>query len=617
MLNRLRLQVVVALVGFLAIAFTLFYFTTSVTRINVPVRGGTYVEGVVPDGYRDGFAPPLVLNPILAPAGVSQDISALLFRGLTRTNAKGEVVPDIAYQWDYYDNNKVMEFHLRHDARWQDGEQVTARDVVFTATVLKDPMFGQINPSGQGIADVFRNIEVEALGDYTVRFTLPGAWTAFLNYTGFGLLPEHILGRTEVKDMVQASFNTRPIGNGDFRLLVPDTLANGIVQPAITAAGVALVATDSDSTSSAPNLDKIWFRFFPTSRAALTALQQGEIDGVGYVPPDEVASVGKLTVEQPTLTPFVSPSVIASAAASPTLSQTLAATAAPAQTAQVGINRIVTFTVPQDGYDTLFFNLRGGTNATFGTKEVRQAIAQAIDRPQLIGACLFGQAKPTYTPILPISWAYDSAIGSTMSNVAAANATLDKAGWQVQDGVRVNVSGQTLGFGLVTDSLASHPCIANAIATQLRRIGVVVTPRIVTAQELSKNVLPDRNYDALLAKPRGVFNDPDVYQVWHSSQADKGANYAGWKSDRADRLIEAARQDGNQDDRRKLYVQWQQLFMDEMPSVPLYYTTYTYALSSRIGGVEPGNLRFMNQPADRFKDIVQRYVLTRIQYGGN
>ncbi|MBC7224465.1 MAG: peptide ABC transporter substrate-binding protein, partial [Anaerolineae bacterium] len=106
-----RWQLAIALLGTVLIAAVLGYAALSLTTEVVPEEGGTFTEGVIGN--------PQAINPILC--GYNQvdcDLSALLFRGLTRLNERGEVVPDLAEGWEVSDDGLEYTFHLREGIRW-------------------------------------------------------------------------------------------------------------------------------------------------------------------------------------------------------------------------------------------------------------------------------------------------------------------------------------------------------------------------------------------------------------------------------------------------------------------------------------------------------------------
>src|SRR5690606_18910950 len=87
-----------------------------------------------------------------------------------------------------------------------------------------------------------------------------------------------------------------------------------------------------------------------------------------------------------------------------------------------------------------------------------------------------------------------------------------------------------------------------------------------------------------------------------------GQNYSGWENDEADLLMEQARALTDEKERRALYVQFQDIFAEEMPSLLLYYPVYTYGVSTRVHNVQIGAL---SQPSGRFSTFADWYSLTR------
>lgn len=547
------MQVFVAGVGFLAIAAALAYFLLAVPRHSEPARGGTYVEGLVV-----GSSPELVPNPLLQINELSQDVSALVFSGLTRNEADGTVKDDIAESHADFDGGKTWEFYLRKDVSWHDGFPLTARDVTFTVSILKNPDFANFSSSARALYDIWKDIEVDRLGDYTVRFRLTkGTWTPFLNYTSFGILPQHKLGNIRVADLRKAEFNQNPIGSGPYRLL-----ANGIARD-----GVSLNVSPLYYAKQQPYIERIWLRYYPSARAAMSALETNQVDGISQVPPEDRDKIS-------------------------------------------ANKKIEEISAPYAANTFLFLNL--DRNDRFGQKEVRQAMAYALNRQALVEQQFAGQATVSNTPMLPFSWAYKQGVKSYEYNPSKARDLLELAGWKLnQENVRTK-DGRTLVFTLLVDTVDDQP-IAEQIASDLREVGIVADLRVtVSIQELLDNV-DKRRYDALLLTPKGTVNDPDVFQVWSSAAS---FNYSGWKNDAADKLIQEARQILQQDERKKRYDQWQDIWTDELPAIPLYYRSYSYAVNStKVQGILPGSLKVVNEFSDRFKDISSRYVLTDTKFG--
>ena len=79
--------------------------------------------------------------------------------------------------------------------------------------------------------------------------------------------------------------------------------------------------------------------------------------------------------------------------------------------------------------------------------------------------------------------------------------------------------------------------------------------------------------------------DPDPYQIWHSSQADKGSNYVGFLNPEADKLIEDARVTFDTAERIRLYHRFQEILMDEQPYLFMLAPKALLAADKRIQGI--------------------------------
>ena len=79
------------------------------------------------------------INPAMDEHG---EINILIFNGLTAHDGDNQVVPGLAESWEFDDATNTYTFHMAEDAKWQDGEPVTADDVKFTIEAIMDPENG-------------------------------------------------------------------------------------------------------------------------------------------------------------------------------------------------------------------------------------------------------------------------------------------------------------------------------------------------------------------------------------------------------------------------------------------------------------------------------------------
>lgn len=92
---------------------------------------------------RRGNGPePDSLDPQLARTDSAGNILRDLYEGLTTLDAKGEPAPGIAERWDVSADGLTYTFHLRADAKWSNGEPVTAADFVAAWRRLVAPATG-------------------------------------------------------------------------------------------------------------------------------------------------------------------------------------------------------------------------------------------------------------------------------------------------------------------------------------------------------------------------------------------------------------------------------------------------------------------------------------------
>ena len=527
--------IVAAIVGALIVAVargTLQAPEAITSRIGTPtgnVPGGVYREAAV--------GTPTMLNPLLATTRVDRDISALLFSGLTRADASGKIVPDLAASWKVEDDGRRYTFTLREGVTWHDGQPFGARDVLFTIRLLQDAAF----PGDRALADFWRTVSVETPDERTVICTLPRPYAPFLAYTNVGILPAGKLAAVKAGDLPNDPFNLQPIGTGPFAFERLDT----------TKIEVSLKRFDRYYGTRA-RLQGVRFRSYTSTATAIGAVAQGEVDGIGYIPPTALDSAGGLAGVANVYGPSVA------------------------------------------GYTALFFNLK---SPQFAAREVRQALALATNREVVVRDGLKGWGTAGASPILPNSWAY--AEQGWPNDPERAKALLDGAGWKLNAaGVREK-GGQQLTFTLLTDNDPLRVGVAQALAQQFAAIGVKATVAPKSAEELAQ-LLATRRYEAAISGYEGLAVDPDPYPGWHSSQAETGYNFANWANPQADKDLEDARLTVDEAKRKEAYADFQQIFATEVPSLILYYPQYHFAVTKKMVGP---NADPLNVPSDRFRAI--------------
>jgi peptide/nickel transport system substrate-binding protein len=167
--------------------------------------------------------------------------------------------------------------------------------------------------------------------------------------------------------------------------------------------------------------------------------------------------------------------------------------------------------------------------------------------------------------------------------------------------------GQPISFTLYTNSDPLHVALANAIATQWLEVGVKAT--VVPVQVgLVSNYLVPRTYQAALVDVQ-LPSDPDPYPFWHETQAAApGQNYSQFKDRDVSEVLEQARRAPDLTSRIDLYHKFQELFLDRVPGILIYYPVYTYGVSEKVADVQLGPIAYAS---DRFRTLSDWYVITR------
>jgi len=554
LMKKLRWQLLIVILALAAIALILLGQQPGVLPPDVratpqPVAGGSYIEGLIGSPSR--------LNPLLDFYNQpDRDVDRLLYSSLIRFDERGIPSADLAESWGITQDGKTYNFSLRQNARWHDGEPVTSLDVVFTIDLMRDPAL----PVPEDLRSLWDEIEVEVVNDYLVQFRLPEPFAPFLDYLTFGIVPEHLLGSLTSEEIVDASFNLRPVGSGPYRFIRFIVENEEIV-------GVELTAFEEYYFPRA-FIDQLNFRYYADSRTALDAFITGEVDGISQITPDVLTDA----------------------------------------LIETGLS-IFTSRLPQ--LTLVFLNLDSPQKPFFQDSEVRHALMHALNRQRFVDQELKGQAIIANGPIFPGTWAYLDANEIPNYDVGAGIDLLKDIGYTIPaEGGSVRAKeGVFLRFILIHPDDEAHTRMAEWVRDSWVQIGVDVELEALPYEELV-NHLSTRDYDAALVDLNlARFPDPDPYPFWHQAQITGGQNYAQWNDRVASEYLEQARITLGIEERARLYRNFQVRFARELPALPLFYPVYTYAVSTNMQGVRVGPLF---DPSDRLNHLAEWFLQSQI-----
>jgi peptide/nickel transport system substrate-binding protein len=535
-----------ALTGLFALAGCQASLPSLPTAKVVPAPGGTVVEALY-----GGFPGPL--NPLFELEDNARDIDSLIYEGLTTVQADQSVAPLLAQGWTVGSDRLSYLFDLRRGVTWADGQPFTADDVMFTFGVLQDPDYQQQT------MQFWKEIRVERLGDYQVRFTLKAPSASFPLALRQGILPRHVFADVPVKAIAaEPHSGGRALGTGPFRV-------GSLSKDRRT------ITLDRNPHFSRPRpyLEHVAFRTYPTLGDAVDAVSRGEADSVGALQPPQIGALSKrqdLTVRQ-----------------------------------------LRTFS-----FSAVLFNITPELSVYFNPPAVRQALSQAIDRRKIVSTVLEGRADPAPGPIPPTDWAYSAQAAERFPyDPQAAARTLQEAGWGInaQTGLR-NREGRDFSVSLVTADAYPYRQVAEAVSEQLRQLGIEVKVEPVPASVLVGRYVVGHQYQlALVAFDNGP--DPDQYTLWHSGAPRDTLNFASPLVPRQaliDKDLDDGRAATDRKSRMAAYDDFQQLIAEAAPAIFLYEPHYEYVVSKRVRGLRTNPVI---APVDRFQYAADWYVASK------
>ncbi|HEY5268063.1 MAG TPA: ABC transporter substrate-binding protein [Candidatus Saccharimonadales bacterium] len=472
-------------------------------------------------------------NPLFATGDVNSTISNLLFPGLLKFNQKNQLVGNLAKSWSVDSLGENYTVTLKPNLLWQDGQPLTASDVVFTYQMIE-------NPDVQ--STLFNNwygIKVTEVNSSTVKFTIASPLSSFPNELTNGIIPMHIFASIPTNQLESSPADyTNPIGSGAFKLAS---------------------LTSSQNSSNGDTQEQI--DLVPNNYYYLGSPKLNAFNLIAYSNQADMLSAFK----NQNIQAMIGLDNISSSLAKD--------------------SSVYTYHIPITAETMVFY--RNDSNILSDSK-VRKAISEAIDTNQAIDQLSY-PALPIKGPLLPTMVGYSSAYNQVTDNVKDANQVLDSLGWKAAlNGYRYKGT-QQLELSLYTQNTPDYLNVAQSLISQWKKIGVKV--QLVKLSSLDvKSVIAYKTYDMLLYSI-AVGVDPDVFAYWDSAQAQAnsvpGLNLSLYKSTTADDSLTAGRTRLDPALRAIKYVPFLQSWQTDYPALALYQPNYLFVTRPKISGFNP------------------------------
>ncbi|MDI6777379.1 MAG: peptide-binding protein [Syntrophales bacterium] len=467
--------------------------------------------------------------PILASDSASHDIAAMVFNGLVKYDKDLNVVGDLAESWNISHNGLVITFHLRKNVKWHDGHPFTADDVLYTYQVTIDPK----TPTPYA-GDFLKVKKAEVLDSYTFRVTYDKPFAPALMSWGAAILPKHLLAGG---DITTSPLTRHPIGTGPY-----------IFKEWIPGQKIVL-ASNPDYFEGRPYIDGYITRIIPDMATMFLELRANGIDRMGLTPLQYMRQTENNLFRK-----------------------------------NFNKYRYLSFS-----YTYLGYNIK---NPLFADKRVRQAIASAINKEEIIQGVLLGLGKVATGPFKPGTWPYNPNVKTYPYSPRKAKELLAEAGWKDTDGDGIlDKNGKPFIFEIITNqgNDVRQKC-AEIIQKRLAEIGIKVKIRVLEWAAFINDFINKRRFAATILGWT-IPLDPDLYDVWHSSKTrPEELNFISYKNREVDDLLERGRDTFDQKERKKCYDRIQDILAEEQPYTFLYVPDALPIIHARFRGIKPAPL---------------------------
>lgn len=415
-----------------------------------------------------------------------------MYDSLVAIDTNLKIIPSLAESWETPDP-KTYIFHLRKGVKFHDGTDFNADAVKFNL----DRYLHEKKSARVGEISFVQTTDV--VDPYTVKVSLKAPFAPFLanlvDRAGMMLSPKAVQGGG-------ADFSRKPVGAGTGAFKFVEWVNNDH----LTLERNPNYWKKDASGNQLPFLDKVIFRPITDSTVMLANLKTGDVDASYYVPPKDVAGLKSS-------------------------------------------QDIVLRSVPGLSFDAFEFNT---VKEPFNKKELRQAVAEALDRAQISKTVYFGTEQVGYGPIPPSSWAFDPTL-------TPYTGSPDKAKQYLKAG------GQPNGFTFEYKLGGGNPVslqLLQLVKDQLAKAGITLN---ITQLEAAKIQADARagNFQATGYGWSGRI-DPDgnIYNQLHTGGGLADTKYS---NPQVDDLLDKTRAASDQAQRKTLFQQAQKLIVEDAP----------------------------------------------------
>ncbi|RJO58952.1 ABC transporter substrate-binding protein [Candidatus Parcubacteria bacterium] len=491
---------------------------------------------------------PRFINPILASSEVDTNLTSLFFSGLVRLTPEGKYENDLAEKIEASADSKTFTAWLKPSLSWHDGQSLTSEDVRFTFETIQNPNVGSPQYAK------FRDVKIEIPDDKRIIFKLEKADANFIMNLGLGIAPAHIWAEIPAAAMSATEFNLKPVGSGPFMFKEIRKMEKSGDVRGLTLERFAQAATPA-------LLKTLKIRFATDVQAELDLIASGQADGLRLVANDFFSKAVKLRGAKANYQPL--PQIVA-----------------------------------------IFFNFK---NKLLAEKNIRLALSAAIDTEEIVKK-IRPDARFINGPVLDGMPGGESISSGRKTELETATKLLTDAGWK-KDAEFFTKGTAELSLVLTVPDIKEYTDVASLVAEAWQKLGVKVEIRKIDPGALAKDVIKNRNFEALLYADR-YDNTLSLFPFWHSTQSfDPGLNLTSYYNKDLDQaLTDTQKPNLTPEAKAELNQKIQNLIQKDLPAVFLYQPSALIVNTVNLRSTSPGTLLTAN---NYFLDATNWYTKTK------
>lgn len=504
-------------------------------------------------------------NPIISSTVTGGNAIAMIYPGITTgtfDTTTGYLVyePSIAKSWSISPDFKSITYNLRSDVKWTDGTPVTAHDFKFSYQLYGDTIIASArqdyledmvklrDKNGKPIDVVDFDKAILTPNDTTLIFNFekPIAKSVIEFKTSLTPVPKHIWEKVDRKEFRASELNSNPsVSCGPFKF------KEWKRQQEFT------VVSNPDYNVPAPGkIPTITMRVIPEYTTQLTQLKTGAIDVMDGIKPEDAIKIER---ENPEI---------------------------DIRTVKYRVySYLMLSNIDGEAYQD---GKKIKPHPLFGTKKTRLAIAMAIDREKILDGYYFGKyAELMTSPISPaFKWAFNSDIKPYPYDPKRAKELLTEDGWKIgSDGI-LERDGKKFSFTLtISKGGTAGEYMAPIIQQSLKELGIdckIETLEFNVFVEKGRKHALDASLNAL-----SVGLEIDLMPVFGSDLNKAAFNSSGYINKRVDELNKQAQAKLLREEAAPYWKEFQQIFYDDVPFVPLFWSSRIVGYNKRVIGEKP------------------------------